>query len=272
MSPRAVPATAVSVGIAPLLVLARRGAIHSVFARALNLELGGCLVTVAHERAGRLPNGITVAGAPDFLTLGLGPGDRVDIDREAIRSGGPGAIVELGQATAWDPTLPPAQGWTDPARRRRLLEPVPAGGLGTPHADPWGAWRHIDRLRGCTALGDLDGAESAAVALVGLGPGLTPSGDDLLVGCSAALRAAGHPLAAALSARIAAAARGRTTDVAQSFHDHAARGAYAERLRDVVLATDAAALTAAVARALAWGATSGADTLLGVLVGAQAVA
>src|SRR3990172_9189073 len=62
--------------------------------------------------------------------------------------------------------------------------------------------------------GDLAAMLGAAGALVGRGPGFTPSGDDLLVGFSAALTATGHPLARPFARGVAERARGATTDVA----------------------------------------------------------
>ena len=63
--------------------------------------------------------------------------------------------------------------------------------------------------------------------LVGLGAGLTPSGDDLLVGLSAALHWLGVQQQHQFSLLSHATA---TTDVASVFHFHAERGRYSERL------------------------------------------
>jgi hypothetical protein len=57
--------------------------------------------------------------------------------------------------------------------------------------------------------------------------------------------------------------------VAETFHRHAAAGAYSERLHDVlwaILTGPVPAIPAAVRAAAAWGATSGADTLAGILL------
>jgi len=131
----------------------------------------------------------------------------------------------------------------------------------------------IEALRSAIALGDHEAAFSAADRLVGLGAGLTPSGDDVLVGLTAALRAAGHPLADPLSRHAARRSPDATTDVARAAHEHAAHGDYAERLHEVLDALahgDDAAVRLRVERALAWGASSGADALLGMLIGLEA--
>jgi len=85
----------------------------------------------------------------------------------------------------------------------------------------------------------------------------------------------GHPAAAPLATHAAARAVGRTTDVARVALEHAARGEYAERLHDVLEAVargDDSAVGLQIGRALAWGASSGADTMLGVLIGLEAMA
>jgi len=133
----------------------------------------------------------------------------------------------------------------------------------------------IETLRRGLADDDLPAVLQASDTLVGLGEGLTPSGDDLLVGLTAALRATGHPMAGPLSRHAAFRAVDSTTDIARVTLEHAARSEYAERIHDVLEAVargDDAALRLQVERALSWGASSGADTLLGVLIGLEAAA
>ena len=62
----------------------------------------------------------------------------------------------------------------------------------------------------------------------------------------------------------------RTTALAATLLRHAATGEYAERLHTLLaalLGSDDEAIPAAIDRAIAWGATSGTDCLLGVLIG-----
>jgi hypothetical protein len=125
------------------------------------------------------------------------------------------------------------------------------------------------------ALGDssAEAAIAAALPLIGLGPGATPSGDDLLVGLSAGLTATGHPLARPFASGVAGHAVGLTTSVAESYLFHAGRLEFSERVHRTALAIlkgPVAELPGAVAAALAWGASSGADLLVGLLVGIEA--
>ena len=285
--------------------------VHSVFRQALNLEAGGRLVAVAPQAAGGLPNGVSIAGRADFQALRVAEGMAVVGRWPRFDLPAAGLSLELGRAWSWSPRL--RSGTIDPLdagirRRTALAADIVAAratmvGFGecvallhvktartavaastitlTPREMPsWASaaaigLRSIETLRDALAAHDLPTALSAADALVGLGDGLTPSGDDLLVGLTAALRAVGHPAAAPLATHAAARAVGRTTDVARVALEHAARGEYAERLHDVLEAVargDDSAVGLQIGRALAWGASSGADTMLGVLIGLEAMA
>lgn len=125
------------------------------------------------------------------------------------------------------------------------------------------------RLGAALAASDVDGATRAGMSLIGLGPGLTPSGDDLLVGLTAALTAMGDPGARRLAGAWATEAVTRTTEVAAAFHRCAATGEYSERLHlllDAILVGPPEEIAGAVAVAADWGATSGIDTLAGVVL------
>ena len=263
-----IPAISVSDAVAPFLAAAH-GAVHSVFPRAVNLVVADRLLTLADELAGGLPNGVALQSPPDFRARGLRAGDRADLGREGIRLPSVGLVVDLSGARPWNPELARLRGRADPARFRPFGDLGVASGFGPWAADPWRGWHAIDALRGALGAGDLAAMLGAARALIGRGPGLTPSGDDLLVGFSAALTATGHPLARPFARGVAEGARGATTDVAWTYLDHAARGEYAEHLHVVLralLVGPDGDLAMAVGRVLAWGATSGADALTGIAV------
>lgn len=116
---------------------------------------------------------------------------------------------------------------------------------------------------------DLDGAVGV---LAGLGPGLTPSGDDVLGGVLFAFRASRGP---AEEPRLAAVAEAvATTDIARAFLRWAARGQALAPVHDLVAAAVAGDLASARAagRALAAvGESSGADLALGLRWGLSSV-
>lgn len=113
--------------------------------------------------------------------------------------------------------------------------------------------------------------------LAGLGPGLTPAGDDFLVGVLAAFYAV-SPHAVenqwatwqAYPRVIANAARGRTTQLSAAWLTHAAAGAFGEAWHNLIEAMNAQhqqAIIRCADRLLATGATSGADAMGGFLWG-----
>ena len=276
-------ALVMSTAIAPCLTTTNViGRVHSVFRAALNVELGNELVTFATPSTGALPNGVVVDPAADL-----------DVPLGAVVWGDGHAVhclhltVELNGAEQWSPLLgrhgpfPPlaeVRGPLATALRRRgsstgftpLLWQVAQPELPSPESRASSAI--VDVVR-AVAEADIGAVVAGARRLVGLGEGLTPSGDDFLIGFAAALRAADHPMHASFAAACYELARGRTTFVAEMFYRYAARGAFSARIHRLVssLSNAAVDLTSELELALAWGASSGADCLLGVLLGGAGV-
>jgi hypothetical protein len=83
----------------------------------------------------------------------------------------------------------------------------------------------------------------------------------------AGLHATGDPVRDDLSAAISTQASVRTTAVSAAMLIHATRGAFSERLHDLLIVLAGGGLDdleAPIARAMAYGATSGCDTLVGL--------
>jgi hypothetical protein len=126
------------------------------------------------------------------------------------------------------------------------------------------------------ALASRDGGAvvAAARALIGLGEGLTPAGDDCLVGALAVLhRLAPEWLAndPQITEELTAAARTRTTDISRDFLLEALAGRFAESVLVVVTAESALSVRRAAERLARVGATSGADTLAGIRLACRAL-
>jgi hypothetical protein len=117
--------------------------------------------------------------------------------------------------------------------------------------------------------------ESAAHAvhnLVGLGPGLTPSGDDFVMGALAALDALGQTnIRTALGETVVASAH-RTSPLSASLLRAAAAGHMGENLHMMIAAIVTGDADAAIATAARIGHTSGWDALAGTVVTARGVA
>lgn len=261
-----------------------RGFVHSVFEHVVNVEGGdGWLFTIASRDLDNAPNTLIVDTAR-FGATGIDPGDRVDVTGSAIaidmRIG-----IRLDRATAWHPALPayPA----DDAKLRRNLATVrrqlgrPAiGGLQSPGGAPSDLdcatavtlERHAAML--CAALfrSDLQAACTHGQAMIGLGPGLTPSGDDFLVGLFSVLHLPGSPCHALRSvcADVVADMAQRTTAISVAALKAAAQGrvrASIESLLRELMAGSPAGLAAALSAVLAIGSTSGSDITAGIVAG-----
>ena len=129
---------------------------------------------------------------------------------------------------------------------------------------------------------DVAGVGEAARGLAGLGPGLTPSGDDTLGGFAGVLALLSTQLSvdavprSHLASIIVNAARPRTTKLSVTLLEHAARGEMAEQVGELLTALalpveESEAVLHAADRVLAYGACSGGDTLLGLLLGLRVV-
>jgi hypothetical protein len=117
--------------------------------------------------------------------------------------------------------------------------------------------------------------DRAVTGLLGLGPGLTPSGDDLLGGLLVALRAmpdaASHPIVELLAECVTRHATIKTTRISSTMLEQSARGngsAAQHRLLRCLLGTDSrSGITSAALELIQVGHTSGWDTLAGISLG-----
>ncbi len=232
----------------------------------------GRLVTVADASVGGLPDGILVADAPDFTTLGIQPGALARWVGGELRVPSVGLVVRTTGAVTWSPRLGhrDVTGWAAASARAWAL----AGAARTPGGvlDLPAAGMPLVALDLALRAGDHGAAATAARRLIGLGPGLTPSGDDALAGIECALHAAGHPMAGFLEPALADV-ESRTTRVSVALLRHATRGAAAQwihQLLDGLLGPDPHARSRAIQAAVGHGATSGSDLLAGVLTGLDA--
>ncbi|MBS0447789.1 MAG: DUF2877 domain-containing protein [Proteobacteria bacterium] len=260
-----------------------QGRVHSVFERVINIEADdGGLYTLSCSALDDAPRS-AVIDVPRLGAECAAVGDAVEARGHRLVVG-PRMTVSFASAIAWDAELDdyPAMDATLRANGRRLRKLLAeAGACGGMVADP----RRDDRFATavsallrqraeavCDALVRGDAAEAAthACTLIGLGPGLTPSGDDFLVGLLAVLNVAGSPLQACRAPLAAAVidSRDATNAISHAALAEAAHG----RVRASIAALVGAAmrctppaLDAAARRVLAIGATSGTDIALGIV-------
>ena len=288
---RVYPASLVSDAVPRRLVhsAAIQMRVHSIYRSVVNIMAADGLLTVAAPEAGGLPNGIQADLGPDWRTIGLQPGMVVQASDARVRLPDAGLEIQLDAALRWSPRFRLADGDTGAATahwRRRAAETLAnararasAGGFGPLLTEDVTSDDHlgtVDVARPIVAAliaalesGDRSRAAEVATGLIGLGPGLTPSGDDALVGIEAALHALDWPTAGFLGLAVDDV-EDRTTTLAATLLRHAAAGEFAERLHTLLgtlLGSDDEAIAPAIERAAAWGATSGTDCLVGVLIG-----
>jgi len=250
-----------SVGVVERLRTAPReaGRVHSVFERALNIDWhDGRLLTLQSPGPLLAPFAATLARLPRSCAIVPGlpmwrRGDVLTLD---------GVVLDPRGTAAIDPTMPEAR--TSPGSVFAVLPTAPSVAKGL--ASEIGC-RARSRLADGVSRRDPGAFIQGALGLIGLGEGLTPAGDDCLVGALAALRRFtpswldAHPEIRTTVEQTAAVA---TTTVAHEFVAHALAGRFAESVVDLLTADSADEIRCAATRLLGSGATSGADTLCGV--------
>ena len=277
--------------------------VDSMFESAMNLRVDGrlFLVTLLGPEADDLPQGIRLASRERFDAWPVRPGDRGRRagDRLVFESTAMHGrlLVDLTSAVVADRCepvkfeLPEAElaaawaecaGWLE-ARQARVGPALQLAALrgGTVPCDALGGRlaRAGRALGTCIRARDAKSAATTAARMIGLGTGLTPSGDDFLCGLMAALwstRREGESdarfvaeLGAALASRLDA-----TTVVSATFLECAIAGSFCGALRALAAALArsragdrTAALRAAMDRLCSMGHSSGVDTAAGFLFG-----
>ena len=254
-----------------------RGRVHSVFAQACNLACKDMLLTLGAYGAGNGPTTLRLArGAPDDLRDLFDVGEPIHCRQGRVPTRR--TELRLCGASVWrpaerGPSLPPSR--IEAHLRNAQLRLAQRRATHASVVDGEGAAVAAALRDACRAL-DCEQATRHVDKLIGWGEGLTPAGDDFLIGLVAGLAALVHGderrwrfhdgLAAALACRTQG-----TTPIAAHFLRLAAAGHYTEpliRLRHALICEDESAVVdAALQSALAVGATSGADTVSGLLAG-----
>lgn len=241
----------------------RSAMVRAAFPTAVYLDTGKGVVAVVAVDGLRLPISVVVTASSS-----TGPFAGVKLGDPARVGGGRVSAGDLAVTVGrwWTPRRPPAlvrpEHLPDRAARlarilqarRRVLADTVAGRLA--------------RVGGCLRARKQVG--TAPAALVGLGEGLTPAGDDVLAGVLLALRYLGRPTCADdLWAGIAEQVPRRTTALSATLLAAAADGDAAPQVIDLLAALAGhRPLEPALDRVLAIGSTSGSDIAHGLLAGA----
>ncbi|MBX3301495.1 MAG: DUF2877 domain-containing protein [Nitrospira sp.] len=282
------------------------GTVHSVFHHACNLWLEpGMLLTLLPSQKGNVPHGIRLHTPPEFTFVNLVQvGQPVACRGGILRTGGSAFSVDLRSARPWHIDLQElhidlrqyaqAHSWAiawcelKTFRRRSGLSKIPRvvspskERSYTPTATEvflQPSIHTISALLQATKDFQSEDARASIMPLIGRGPGLTPSGDDFLVGYLAGLwsTACDSPsrrqFLAALKAEIPALAR-NTNEISCAYLRSAVKGHIAEPIaklaQQLKQANDMMSVRVATQAALQVGHTSGPDGVLGLLLGCLA--
>ena len=239
----------------------RLGRVHSAFARTLNvLTHDDRLLTLQGPGALVAPFALAIETSPPPFSS-IEPGLAVErIDQHVILGD---LRLDWRSAARADLLIRPS-GSSEPLAAALLQTPLSEGApaLSSPRAV-----EACRRLTSGIAHGDAQSFVEGALDLIGLGEGLTPAGDDCLVGVLAILHRLRPDFLLRhrdIGAAVTDAARTGTTALAREFLLHALEGAFAEVVVDLIGAPAEDTARTCLARLLQIGATSGTDTAIGM--------
>jgi hypothetical protein len=278
------------------------GRVHSIYRRTLNIvDPAGGLVSIVDETLGRGPFSFVVrlpAGV-SFDSLNISLSDSVVREAKSLVIGSGSLIVSTDQAQTYDPRfIPSAIRPTEAQVRKnlsvarefvsrkghmeglgqliRLVQGADAIKVGRLNVYSSFALPHVlDLLDGLSSQ-SIEQVKRCSVELIGLGPGATPSADDLLSGLMLSMLAGAKSfhrhmdfVREACSA-ISSSAKGKTTTLSLEYLRYASEGLGNEFVMDFLrnmIFGDASKVRRSALRLVAMGETSGTDIALGALLG-----
>lgn len=186
-----------------------QGAVVAVFERSVYARFGEQSICIGGAELWDGPLNAVCAGSPPAGFSSLALGDRICLARPISTAADCRVTIDVSHADAWWPARPVKNDLVagfPPGFRNRLRDGLEAviralpqppadglggllGGVGTPLARAVGSSaEHIAAV----IRGEAAPARERIAPLLGLGPGLTPSGDDYLGGVLIALHAVGR--------------------------------------------------------------------------------
>ncbi len=239
------------------------GRVHSVYRSTVNFTLDGKLFSLQDSLAECSPISF-VAAQPALPPCKVG--QRAVWDGHRLQIGT--SVFDAGSAKRFSGRLPAARRLSLPQELRLPASPTLFGGSCASDTE---ARQLCSRTAQALLRGDWLAAAEAACGMLGLGCGLTPSGDDWLCGLLAllhfaAVRVDTAAFLSALCSRLSVRLH-ETNDVSARFLEAACAGSFSAPLCALFCAwnnADADAFDCAVLRLLRLGHSSGADTLEGI--------
>lgn len=254
--------------------------VHSVFPRTINLYCPSddALYALAVSAADNAPATMVVE-ASTFAGTATRCG--------AVARGsaqwlvvGPDIAVAVDRAEPWLAALPvlgsrraPLAALGDVLERHGVaggVKPAAVGGDAMADATSRRLAEATEGLRRALAAGEVSSAQEYVRRLVGLGPGLTPSGDDFLVGVATACALRGARERLSVLAAVVEENAHRTNRISYATMAHAVRGRVRESivaLAHALVEGDVGLIRARAQWVIGIGATSGTDIVAGMMAG-----
>lgn len=280
------------------LSFTRSVAVHSSYRGAINLITDGGLVSLLPVSAGRGPINVNVDPEIFRSLSSLAARHQISI-RQGTLEFADGLVLEYDTSRVYNPPLRFDRSVTSMSQVERNLEVSREtslvsgkfGGLGGLLFESWGCavkarsipadFRTViavvrellAAVRDC----NMNGIRTSTRGLAGLGPGLTPSGDDLLAGFMLAYilgseNRQGNGNARLVNSLILRASARRTSTFSFEVLRQAAFGRANEKLRDLAEAIytgEERDVKVKTLHVLSMGANSGTDLVVGVLLGVR---
>lgn len=270
--------------------------VHSAYRGAINISTRRGLVSLVPHKFGRGPLNVNLSGGA-LDAMGLRPGDPILI-RNRTFSLGHGISVSFDRSQIYDPSGKFLRPVLKESSVGINISTVRKAAIGAGRLDGLGgllletqheagkismfakkALPAIRSLMRALKNRQLAAIQKASTGLVGLGPGLTPSADDMLSGMMVALvlgslNGCGPRSARTLTSAISDAAEGRTTALSLEFLRQAALGRSNERVTRLVEGIFTGTKLEArnlLFHVLSMGETSGTDMAVGVILGTEFV-
>ena len=278
-----------------------RGTVAGVYARAVNFSFGNILVTVCDVSQKNLPYGILCDLSEIDLQGVLRSEDAAEIDSKRLYVKDSLFEISFGSAAIWDPEFfMPIQAKDVPIIQNNISQLVQhIVHLNNPDGlvplfrfipdlmdskdypgDNTSALTQIayDALRLIiTAIRNNDEQllNAGSLQLIGLGIGLTPSGDDILAGLFAALMitsdTASRKWQIQFLGKLLPRIKGLTNEVSTNYLNAVSQGYFPERVSNLISAMITAKsftdVQPALQDMLQWGHTSGYEITLGMVIG-----
>jgi uncharacterized protein DUF2877 len=287
----------------------KKAKVQSVFDHAFYIKAGSnSLICVIKNKNYISPTSILLKqfGDKSFKSIGVVEGMRVKLDEHTLIFEDDVLTIKFGKASNWVPPSFPENPfisptgigmnlrvlrdviYTCPSREGLvpLLENVELYGplqfFLQPQKPTFSemARPHIDMLMRGLFGGDSHTVMSGALSIIGLGPGLTPSCDDFLVGLILSLNVGGNALLKdrkkqlsfyrRVSAEISRRAKGKTTIYSQALLDQARRSEGPKAVIELIhslLTKDASRVVNTSKILIEMGETSGAEIAIGIYYG-----